>query len=168
MWVEPCIICSNPPLPTPHPVLCTYVSVVSANLTLAIFYLTPGALYCDGAFRTKGFTGEGVRGSSVIVVKTHNNHPLFVGDRGEFRSRVGVFGSAILLVRNPMDALVSDWHRGRSNRKMNRTVSNHFLSVGEDWFGEMSLLHVWQSQVDNEHHSVAYFNCIAVFEALYL
>ena len=31
-----------------------------------------------------------------------------------------------------------------------------------------NIIIVWQSEVDNGHYSVIYFDCVAAFEALYL
>lgn len=48
-----------------------------------------------------------------------------------------VYGGAILLVRNPRRAMIAEWHRERSKRQVNSTVSNHYLYVGKEYFGEL-------------------------------
>ncbi len=90
--------------------------------------------------RTKGFTGEGIYGPSVIVVKTHTINPLFTRmDNFPKRipDKVPVFGAGIFLIRNPKAAMVAEWHRERSKRLTNRNVSNHFLAVGDEYFGKL-------------------------------
>ena len=80
-----------------------------------------------------GFPGEGIRGSSVLVVKTHNS-----GKRRETTGHVQ-YRSAILIVRNLKDALIADWHR-RCAKSQNLTVENrHVLSVGKEYFGKSLL-----------------------------
>lgn len=78
-----------------------------------------GAIYCDVDLRAQGFVGEGVRGASVIAVKSHDSSAPWEessacdGDTDRF-----CYGSAILLVRNPYDAFVAEW---------NRQVTEHLL-----------------------------------------
>ena len=111
----------------------------SDTALLAVQYLLlTGSVYCDGTFRTGNFTGEGIKGLSAIAVKTHNIHPNFKGP--DMKEGPPSFGSAILLVRNPKDALVADWHRRRNNRNTNDNVSNHVLSVGPEYFGEPTIM----------------------------
>lgn len=95
-------------------------------------------MYCDGALRTNNYTGEGISGSSVIAVKTHTIHPNLLGP--DVKSGPPAFGSAIVLIRNPRDAAVADWHRKRNNRMTNSSVSNHVLSVGPEMFGKLGIL----------------------------
>ena len=103
-----------------------------------------GALYCDGGLRTKGFTGEGIRGSSVLVVKDHGaGTPLFSNTKLPKRilDDKPVYGGTVLLVRNLKHCLIAEWHRERSKRQNNRTASNHFLHVGAEYFGECNHMH---------------------------
>ena len=98
-----------------------------------------GALYCDGGLRTRGFTGEGIRGSSVLAVKDHGaGAPLFSNSKLPRRilDDKPVYGGTILLVRNPRYSLIAEWHRERSKRQNSRTASNHFLYVGAENFGK--------------------------------
>ena len=98
----------------------------------------PGAVYCDLSLRTKGFTGEGVQGSSTLVVKTHESTPKFPGRR--LRTDLRFFRAGILLLRNPKDSLVADWNRRRSKTQNKSTISNHYLYVGEEYFGKGRVL----------------------------
>jgi hypothetical protein len=96
-------------------------------------------LYCDGALRANGFTGEGVRGQSVLAVKSHATNPLFTGMEKlpkRISTRTPVFGAALILVRNPRNAIIAEWHRERTKRQTTRNVSNHILFVGEEYFGK--------------------------------
>ena len=96
-----------------------------------------GALYCDCGLRTSGFTGEGVKGSAVIAVKVHGKGGYMSNQK--LPRRIGnrtVFGAAILLIRNPRDALVAEWHRERSNKNHNTSLNNHYLSVNSTYFGK--------------------------------
>lgn len=101
-----------------------------------------GSRYCDGALRTHGFNGEGVYGPSVIAVKFHSINPLFTNMKKlpkRIPPTVPVFGAAIVLIRNPRDSLVAEWHREKSKRQSNVNVSNHFLYVGKEYFGMSTL-----------------------------
>ena len=117
---------------------CSYFRTLIVVSLLQLLCLT-GSLYCDGALRTKGFSGEGVYGSSVIAIKTHTVNPLFT-NMEKLPTRVAsttpVFGAAIFLVRNPRNAMIAEWHRERTKRKSNITVSNHFLYVDKSHFGK--------------------------------
>lgn len=100
-------------------------------------------MYCDGALRTKGFTGEGTHGPSVIAIKSHSINPLFTHMKKLPKivpMKVPVFGAAVLLIRNPRNALIAEWHRERTKRQSNRNISNHFLYVGEEFFGRLTNL----------------------------
>ena len=116
----------------------SYRVIVWSHL-ITVCVIHAGALYCDGGLRTKGFTGEGIRGSSVLVVKDHGaGTPLFSNNQLPRRilDDKPVYGGAILLVRNLRNSLIAEWHRERSKRENSRTASNHFLYVGAENFGE--------------------------------
>ena len=93
-------------------------------------------MYCDNVLRARGFTGEFIKGPSVIAIKTHSKKALLTHSKLPRRvfNHVPVYGAAILLVRDPMSALVSEWHRERTKRQTNATSSNHYLTVGEEYF----------------------------------
>ena len=93
-----------------------------------------GSLYCDHGLRTKGFTGEGIKGSSTIVVKSHQPGANFIGPK--MRKEAPHFGAAIFLVRNLRNALIAEWHRERSNIRTNKVTNNHYLYVGPEYFGK--------------------------------
>ncbi|CAH2094052.1 unnamed protein product [Euphydryas editha] len=60
-----------------------------------------GSVYMDYGLRMHGFPAENVTDGSVLVVKTHEAPPL----------EVDKFKSAILLIRNPRDAILADFNR---------------------------------------------------------
>lgn len=108
-----------------------------------VFILTIGSRYCDGALRTNGFTGEGVYGPSVIAIKFHTVNPLFTNMQKlprRISTAVPVFGAALVLIRNPRNAMIAEWHRERTKRQSNRNVSNHFLYVGRESFGKFVVI----------------------------
>ena len=86
-----------------------------------------GSYACDMSLRYAGFTGEGIQSSNVIVVKTHEAKPHW-----------GEFSSAIVLVRNPMDAIVSDWNRYVANGFQHKTVQlgTHTQKAPKEYFRE--------------------------------
>ena len=100
-----------------------------------------GAPFCDISLRAYGFIGENIRSGKVLVVKTHDVKPKWK-DRIEkvvkLDENEGMYGSAILIVRNPFDALVSEWNRKVANQFHRRTVmlDSHTRAVGIEWFGE--------------------------------
>ena len=94
-----------------------------------------GAVYCDCGLRLGGFTGEGVQGSSVLVIKTHRPVVQFVGGR-MFSSERIPYGAAVLLVRDPRSALVAEWNREKTKKLMSQNISNHFAYVGQYYFGK--------------------------------
>ena len=104
-----------------------------------------GSIYCDSPLRSKGFVGEDVRDGSVLVVKTHTSDYQWKGVEVEKRYLDdALYGSAILLIRNPFDALVSERNRIQTLANMKKTKSNGDLShVNEvNWkeFGETSMI----------------------------
>lgn len=79
-----------------------------------------GGVNCDVALRRNGYPGECLRSGVVLVVKTHQRDPRWTGIRYDnstpnkgFNKAVDipVYGSAILVVRDPFDALADLWHR---------------------------------------------------------
>lgn len=101
-----------------------------------------GAVYCDISLRSRGFLGEHIRSGRALVVKTHSVSPRW-GRASRLRhmelsEHVGVFGSAILVVRNPFHALVAEWNRKVANNFRVRTteLDSHTQAAGPEWFGE--------------------------------
>ncbi len=86
--------------------------------------------------RTKGFNGEGVVGPSVVVVKSHSVRPKFMLTISErHQSEQNTFNAGLLLIRNPRRAFIAEWHRRKTKKLVNATVSSHFLSTGKQYFG---------------------------------
>ena len=97
-----------------------------------------GAIYCDASLRSQSFIGEGVQSGSVLVVKTHGSAAMWLGSKLRRSKRKAYFGSAIFIVRNPLNALVAEWNRKVANKFRGRTVSfeSHTKSAGKEWFGK--------------------------------
>ena len=96
-----------------------------------------GFEFCDISMRVKGFAGENIVSGAVSVVKTHGFPHWKVK-----RKTSGVhFDSAIVLVRNPLDAFVAEWNRRVANNFRGSTVSltSHVKSAGKEMFGEFKL-----------------------------
>ena len=95
-----------------------------------------GFLFCDISLRAEGFIGENIQSSSVLVVKTHQIMPLWA----ESSKKKTFFGSAIFILRNPLDALVAEWNRKVANgfRGMTVAMQSHVKRAGKEWFGECS------------------------------
>lgn len=98
-----------------------------------------GSIYCDRELRAKDFTGEGLYSGSTLVVKTHR-YNIYFGQR--VHGQKPLFSSAVFLVRDPFDALVSERNREVSKMK-NVSVfyqvngsSSHIGVVDEDSFGK--------------------------------
>ena len=111
------------------------------GLLESITGICTGAVYCDFSLRSQGFTGEYVRGGSVLVVKTHQNNPIWTDDNLKLESNKGKFGSAIFIVRNPLNALIAEWNRKVANNFTIATsnLNSHTEIVGKEWFGENKL-----------------------------
>lgn len=124
IYVISLLVFSHPPSPRSSVGGCS----LKAYLGILILVFHAGAIYCDGDIRSKGFNGEGIWGPSVLVTKTHNPTPCFL--RQIRQTKNPCFGSAVLLVRNPKDALISEWHRKKSNPYASKNTSNHVLHMG--------------------------------------
>ncbi|KAI0242306.1 WSC domain-containing protein 2 [Lamellibrachia satsuma] len=61
-----------------------------------------GSVYSDKVLVKEGFPGEGLTNGSVIVIKTHWNFE---------NHEIGKFTRAILIIRNPFEAIVSEYNR---------------------------------------------------------
>lgn len=71
------------------------------HLVQQISGIYTGSVYKDQGLRKHGFPAEGIQNSSVIAIKTHE-----LGDE-----KREVFDKAILLVRNPFDAMLAEFNR---------------------------------------------------------
>lgn len=99
-----------------------------------------GFSFCDMSMRVMGFAGENIASSAVLVVKTHMYAPSWESRPAlsAVRQRLQ-FQSAIFVVRNPFDALVSEWNRIVANGFSKKTVTldGHTRRVGKEYFGKL-------------------------------
>ena len=103
-----------------------------------------GGIYCDKALRVADHPGESIRSGAVLVVKTHDPLPRWTGgkylrfhpymDQYGKPENIPLFQSAILLIRNPFHALVSEWNRIGTEKELD----SHTGHVGKAWFGNNS------------------------------
>ena len=74
-----------------------------------------GGVECDIKLRRSGFPGENLRSGVVLVVNTHQTQPTWTRVQNDDSIRfnqsinIPVFGSAILLIRDPFNALANLW-----------------------------------------------------------
>ena len=77
-----------------------------------------GSIYKEDELKEHGFPGEGLMDSSVIVVKTHSVgrtagpdslHEQYLNAENGHQTKQ--FDKAILLIRNPCEAIFSDFNR---------------------------------------------------------
>lgn len=105
-----------------------------------------GSTMCDISLRYDGFTGENVNSGATLVVKTHR--PIATWLTGPVRNTTGLvpnaadasFQSAIIIIRNPLDALVSEWNRIVANDFKTQTVHlhTHTKKAEEKNFGKLT------------------------------
>ncbi|XP_064407357.1 WSCD family member CG9164-like [Halichondria panicea] len=94
-----------------------------------------GSVYMDRKLRESGFNGERMITGVVCVVKTHFTDKAvpWTNSSGDISLRsFSGYGSAILIVRNPFDALVSEWTRKRSHSHTGATNPKYF-STNKNW-----------------------------------
>ena len=85
-----------------------------------------GFLYCDREMRHAGFIGEGVKSGIVLVVKTHTGLTQWHGENYAKPKRdEPYYGSAIYILRNPYDSLISEWNRRVKNAVMKKMHMLH-------------------------------------------
>ena len=111
------------------------------GLLQGITGLCTGAIYCDRMLRKTGFPGESIRSGIVQVVKTHHYDPRWTGvyyDKSASFSyfkkveHIPVYSSAIFLLRNPFDSLVSEYSRQLREEK----PDSHVNVPKREYFGE--------------------------------
>ncbi|XP_013402580.1 WSC domain-containing protein 2 [Lingula anatina] len=83
--------------------------------------IVTGSEYLDMGLSSAGMIGEGYNGSNAIMIKTHE----FGADK-----RKG-FDKAVLIIRNPYDAMMSEFHR-RQGGHLGHAKSKHFTD-GTTW-----------------------------------
>lgn len=100
-----------------------------------------GSVMCDMSLRFAGFTGENINSGSVLVVKTHNSTPNWATD-APIKSDTGDtrFHSAIVIIRNPLDALVSEWNRRVANGFSipTRHLRTHTKQISKKYFSKFA------------------------------
>ena len=93
------------------------------GLLQAVTGYCTGAIYCSAKLRGSGFPGESIRSGAVLVVNTDQTEPRWsnvVYKEGDplhgFKKAqdIPLFGSAVLLVRNPFHSLLVEWRFRRS------------------------------------------------------
>ncbi|XP_005095669.2 uncharacterized protein LOC101856414 [Aplysia californica] len=84
--------------------------------------LQTGSIYNDKQLLNEGFPGEGQE-DGVVVVKSHLDDPTARGFKN--------FEKILLIVRNPYDALVSEYKRGRLG--MSHTGDAFIKQTSLDW-----------------------------------
>ena len=104
--------------------------------------LCTGGVYCDPTLRQDGFPGERIGSGVVLVVKTHQPDPRWSGVQydkdlplGYYHTveEIPLFSGAILLARNPFDAMVAEY-----NRKLNmKSTDNHIIQSRPEKFGKL-------------------------------
>lgn len=95
------------------------------HLVQQISGIYTGSVYKDQGLRKHGFPAEGIQNTSVIAIKTH--------ELGEEKRQV--FDKAILLVRDPFDAMLAEF---------NRQFGGHIGHASTERFHQD---HVWSSFV---------------------
>jgi hypothetical protein len=111
------------------------------GLIQSVTGLCTGAIYCDRTLRRTGFPGESIRSGIVLVVKTHHYDPRWTGvyyDKSApfsyFKKveHIPVYSSAIFLLRNPFDSLMSEY-----SRQLREEETDSHISVPKrEYFGE--------------------------------
>ena len=82
-----------------------------------------GSQECDIVLKASGLLGEGVQSSNVLVVKTHNPSDLIeMTPKRHFKA-------AVVLVRNPFDAILAEYHR--------MVLWSHIRMLEPDHFSEL-------------------------------
>ena len=89
-----------------------------------------GSIYCDGGLKIV-FPGESICSGNVIAVKTHHTDTRDLPKDIQMATGKQRFDKAILIVRNPFDALLSE-----ANRRWNfrRSVNSHIGIADETAF----------------------------------
>ena len=115
--------------------------------------LPVGSIYCDRTLREGGFCGEGLRGSSLVAVKTHDSSLQWRGDTHVSDSSRPMFDKAIFLIRNPFRANIAEWNRQMSKKyASDQTGSSHVKYVSNKaFFGEISSCSLYEAVIILSH-----------------
>lgn len=76
-----------------------------------------GCDYTDDDLKRNGFLGENITDGSTVVVKTHEWEP---------ETRLQHFQKAVLLIRNPYDAILSNFHLRHSKSHTGMATTEEF------------------------------------------
>ena len=98
-----------------------------------------GSIYCDIGLLEKGFAGEYVQNSAVLVVKTHAISPLWSNESITVKPlRSPRFSGIIFIIRNVFDALKAEMNRQVYNKHHQGSQSwmSHVSTAGNQRFGE--------------------------------
>lgn len=98
-----------------------------------------GEVECDVKLRRSGFPGENLRSGVVLVVNTHQTQPTWtrVQEHDSIRFNqsidIPVFGSAVLLIRDPFDAFADLWQHlnGKGTISGENKSVNHASSLSD-------------------------------------
>ncbi|CAG4933680.1 unnamed protein product [Colias eurytheme] len=97
-----------------------------------------GSIYMDYGLRVHGFPAENVTNGSVLVVKTHEGPPSD-----------NKFQAAVLLIRNPRDAILADFnriHKGHIGTAPKSAFKRKTREHKSDWATYVSVeLRSWES-----------------------
>ena len=91
-----------------------------------------GSMWCDPSLRAKHFCMEGVRSTSVLIVKNHDSHLRWVGGSflpGEAVHNKPDFVGAILIHRDPFSATIAEWNRDAAIILKNATANKTEASI---------------------------------------
>lgn len=92
-----------------------------------------GSIYCDTTLKAS-FPGEFIVSANVLAVKTHHGDSTYLPSRvQEHMGQKTKFAKAILIVRDPYDALVSEANRQWS--KVRLTQKHHGIAGQQDFIG---------------------------------
>lgn len=99
-----------------------------------------GSVYCDQILKAN-FPGESVVSGNVIAVKTHHANSRSLPKDVQFTLRKEVYDKAIVLVRNPFDALLSEANRRWNS---NPTINNHIgLASEANFIGMINFVYLF-------------------------
>ena len=107
-----------------------------------------GFLHCDTVMRANGYVGETVKSGKVLVVKTHSTVPKWKCASNRYsKSDDADYGSAILILRNPVHSAIAEWNRRSAEiilGKHNSTIhqERHTYVVPESLFSKFFILSI--------------------------
>ena len=95
-------------------------------------------MYCDPSLVEGGFCGEGLRGTNLLAVKTHDVSLQWKGCKVA-NSHKPMFDKAIYLLRNPFLANIAEWNRQLSNKHASTNARNAHVNyvTSRDFFGKL-------------------------------